>query len=296
MAHPQRPRPQRTLRRPVRISGVGYWSGRAVNLECRPAPAGFGVVFVRTDCRPAVRLPVTIERRVDACARTNLGTGGVRVEMIEHVTSCLAGLGIDCCEIRIDAEELPGLDGSAQAYVEAIDDAGVEQLGAPARPIVVRTPVRVEEGDAWVEALPPTHDGLSVDYTLEHGHPAIGHQRFAIDVTPETYRMQLAAARTFVTADEAARLRAAGLGGHVTRADLLVFGEEGLEENQLRWPDECARHKALDLVGDLTLAGRPVHAVVRGCRSGHRLNARLVRHLLAHARIVEAFSRARRTA
>lgn len=281
MAHALRPRSQRTLRRPVSVAGVGYWSGQPVTLEMHPAPAEVGVVFVRTDCQPPVRIPLALARRVDSPARTNLGVGGVRVEMVEHVASSLAGLGIDCCEIRLDAAELPGLDGSAAAYVAALDDGGSEDLGSPSRPIVVRHAVRVEEGDAWVEATPPVHDGLTVDYTLEHAHPAIGTQRIAVDVTPENYRRELAAARTFVTAEEADRLIAAGLGRHVTRAEILVFGDAGLEENTLRWPDECARHKALDLVGDLQLAGRPVHAVVRACRSGHRLNARFVRALLA---------------
>ena len=281
MASAHRPRSQQTLSRCVRVAGVGYWSGQPVTLECRPAPAETGVVFVRTDRRPHVRLPLSVSRRVDAAARTNLAVGGAGVEMVEHVVSALAGLGIDCCEIHVDAGELPGLDGSAMPYVEAFDAGGIEGLGAPLRPIVVRKTVRVEEGDAWIEASPPTHDGLTVDYTLEHEHPAIGTQRVVLDVSPQSFREQLAAARTFVTTEEAERLNAAGLGRHVTRADLLVFGDAGLEGNTLRWADECARHKALDLVGDLFLAGRPVRAVVRACRSGHRLNARLVRYLLA---------------
>jgi len=239
------------------------------------------VVFVRTDCHPHVRIPLNISRRVDAFARTNLAIGGVAAEMVEHVASALAGLGIDCCEVCIDACELPGLDGSAMPYVEALGAGGVEVLGAPSRPVVVTETVRVAEGDAWIEASPPTHDGLTVDYTLEHQHPVIGFQHVVVEVTPESFRSELAAARTFVTSEEAERLNAAGLGRHVTRGELLVFGEAGLEDNTLRWPDECARHKALDLVGDLMLAGRPVHAVVRACRSGHRLNARLVRSLLA---------------
>jgi UDP-3-O-acyl N-acetylglucosamine deacetylase len=277
-------RSQQTLRRPVQIAGVGYWSGQSVTLECHPAPAEAGVVLVRTDGPSPVRLRLAISNRSDSPARTNLRVGDFRVEMVEHLASSLAGLGIDCCEVRLNARELPGLDGSSSAYVEAFDEAGLEDLGAALRPIVVREPVRVEEGNAWIEATPPVFAGLSVDYTLEHAHPHIGTQRVALDVTPQAYREQLAAARTFVTADEAAKLLEAGLGRHVTRAELLVFGDDGLEENVLRWPDECARHKALDLVGDLALAGRPVHAVVCACRSGHRLNARLVNSLLAHDR------------
>ncbi len=242
------------------------------------------MVFVRTDCQPHVRIPLLLSQRVDSPARTNLGVGGVRVEMVEHLASALAGLGINCCEVRLDAAELPGLDGSAGPYVDALSDGGLEDLGCSSRPIVVRGCMRVEDGDAWIEATPAADGGLSVDYTLEHPHPAIGTQRAAYSITPNTYRTELAAARTFVTVEEAEKLVAAGLGRHVTRAELLVFGDGGVEENTLRWPDECARHKVLDVVGDLMLAGRPVIGQVRASRSGHRLNARLVRHLLAHDR------------
>jgi UDP-3-O-[3-hydroxymyristoyl] N-acetylglucosamine deacetylase len=282
MASPFRPRPQRTLRRPARVEGVGYWSGRRVSVGLHPAPASSGIVFVRADLTPPVRIPAVVERRVDAFNRTNLAAGGVRVEMVEHVLSSLAGLGIDCCEIRLDGDELPGLDGSAAAYVEAILEAGFEELGSPRRPIVVREPFCVQGEGGEVEIAPPSFEGLSATYELDYGHPAIGRQSFSLEITPDAYRESLAAARTFLSVAEADRLRAAGLGVHVTPADLLVFGDSGPIDNTLRWPDECARHKLLDLVGDLALAGRPIHATVRGRRSGHRLNARVVRHLLAH--------------
>jgi UDP-3-O-acyl N-acetylglucosamine deacetylase len=239
----------------------------------RPAAAGAGIVFVRHDLGAAVRIPAAVEHRVDAVARTNLAVAGVGVQMVEHVLSALAGLEVDCCEIHLTAEELPGLDGSARAYVDAIDAAGVEPLGAPVEPIVIDRVVRVGDEASWVEIGPPRFGGLSVEYELDHPHAPIGHQRLALQVTPASYRAQLAAARTFLSADEAARLQAAGLGLSVGHRDLLVFGPDGPIENELRWPDECVRHKLLDLVGDLALAGRPLQATVRACRSGHRLNA-----------------------
>ena len=199
--------------------------------------------------------------------------------MVEHVLSALAGLEVDCCEVHVTAEELPGLDGSSQAYVEAIDAAGVEGLGAPVEPFVVDRVLRVGDDASWVEVSPPVEPGLTVEYELDHDHPAIGRQKRSLLVTPAAYRKELAAARTFLSADEAARLQAAGLGLSVGHRDLLVFGPEGLIGNRLRWPDECVRHKLLDLVGDLSLAGRPLHATVRACRSGHRLNAAAARVL-----------------
>ena len=273
------PRSQQTIRRAVTVVGSGYWSGETCRVELLPAAAGSGIAFVRTVDGVPVRIPLTVENRVEATARTNLAVAGVRVQMVEHVASALVGLGIDCCLVRVSAEELPGLDGSAQEFVAALDEAGLERLGPPLEPLVVREPCRVSEGDAWIEALPPIHPGLSVEYELDFGPGPIGRQLLAVRVTPETYRTDLAAARTFIMEAEADRLRAAGHAPHVTPRDLVVFGATGPIDNPLRWPDECVRHKVLDLVGDLALAGRPIHAHVRACRSGHRLNASLAARL-----------------
>jgi UDP-3-O-acyl N-acetylglucosamine deacetylase len=279
-----RPLFQRTLRRPAVVDGVGYWSGRRVSVELLPAPAGSGVVFVRGDGGVPVRSAATVDNRVEAVQRTALAVAGVRVEMVEHVMSALAGLGVDCCVVRVSAEELPGLDGSAQAFVAAVDAAGVEDLGAPVVPLVVDEVVRVGDDESWIEVSPPRHPGLSVEYELDYGAGPIGRQTLAIKVTPETYRADLAAARTFITCADAERLRAAGLGLSSTHRDLLVFDATGPIDNPLRWPDECVRHKVLDLVGDLALVGRPLHAHVRARRSGHRLNAAAAARLLAAAR------------
>jgi len=283
MSHTTRLRSQRTVRRPAFVAGRGYWSGRDNRVELHPAPAGAGIVFVRGDLDPPVRIPALLESRVDASSRTNLVAAGARVEMVEHLLSALAGLRVDCCLVRLESEEMPGLDGSSRAFVDAIEAAGVEDLGAPVEPIVVREAVRVADGAAWIEALPPRFPGLSIDYTLDYGPGPIGRQEFSLRVTPESYREELAGARTFITVEEAGRLRAAGLGLSVSTRDLVVFGADGPVDNPLRWPDECVRHKVLDLIGDLSLAGRPIHAHVRACRSGHRLNAELAGRLLAGA-------------
>ena len=273
------PRSQQTIRRAVTVAGSGYWSGRSCRVEFLPAAAGTGIAFLRTVRGVPVRIPLAVENRIEATARTNLAVAGVTVQLVEHAASALAGLGIDYCLVRVSAEELPGLDGSSREFVAALDEAGIERLGPPVEPLVVREPCRVEDGDAWIEALPPIHPGLSVEYELDYGPGPIGRQTLAIRVTPETYRTELAAARTFVMEAEAQRLRAAGLATGVTVRDLVVFNAAGPIDNPLRWPDECVRHKVLDLVGDLALAGRPVHAHVRASRSGHKLNAMLAARL-----------------
>ena len=276
-----RARSQRTIRRPVAVSGRGYWSGCENRVELLPATAGSGIVFVRGDQAVPVRIPALVENRVDAVNRTNLAFGGVQVQLVEHCLSALAGLGIDCCVVRVSAEEMPGLDGSSLAFVEAIESAGFEDLAAPVAPLVVAETVLLAEGDAWIEAGPPRFAGLSVEYELDYGAGPIGRQTLALRITPATYCADLAAARTFISAADAERLRAAGLGLTVTPQDLLVFDADGPIDNVLRWPDECVRHKVLDLVGDLALAGRPIHGHVRASRSGHRLNAALAAALLA---------------
>jgi UDP-3-O-[3-hydroxymyristoyl] N-acetylglucosamine deacetylase len=282
-------RSQRTLCRPAKVSGPGYWSGRECVVELLPAPANAGVVFVRGDVGVGVRIPAAVEHRVEAMNRTTLAVAGVQVQLVEHCLSALAGLGVDACVVRVSAEELPGLDGSARAFVEAIDAAGLEDLAAPVDPLVVAGAVRVEEGEAWIEASAPRSAGLTVEYELDYGPGPIGRQSLAVRVDPEVYRQGLAAARTFISAAEATRLRASGLGLAVTPQDLVVFGADGPIGNTLRWSDECVRHKVLDLVGDLALVGRPLHAHVRCSRSGHRLNAALAARLVAlHGRRASA--------
>lgn len=151
-------------------------------------------------------------------------------------------------------------------------------------PIVLNRVERLGDETSWVEIGPPRFAGLTLEYELDYGHAAIGRQRLGLDVTPVSYREHLAAARTFLAVEEAERLQAAGLGLSVGHRDLLVFGPDGPIDNSLRWPDECVRHKMLDLVGDLALAGQPIHATVRASRSGHRLNAAAAARLLSHGR------------
>jgi UDP-3-O-[3-hydroxymyristoyl] N-acetylglucosamine deacetylase len=274
-------RTQQTIRRPASVAGSGYWTGRAVTVEFEPAPAGVGVVVVRGDAGVSVRIPATVGHRVEATARTNLASAGMQVQMVEHALSALAGLGIDCCVVKVDAEEFPGLDGSSWAFVEALEAAGVESLGVPVDPLVVDETRRIGDDVSWIEVSPPRFAGLSVEYELDYGAGPIGRQTLALHVTPESYRAELASARTFISQSEATRLREAGLALGVGYADLLVFGADGPIENPLRWPDECVRHKVLDLVGDLSLVGRPLHAHVRACRSGHRLNGAMASWLVA---------------
>lgn len=277
-------RPQRTLRTAAVVDGRGYWSGRENHVELRPAAVGAGIVFVRGDLVPPSSVKAVVGSVVEARNRTQIVDGAASVHLIEHVMSALAGLAVDNCTVVVSAEELPGMDGSSRDFVTAIERAGVVGQGVAVAPLEVRDTVRVGDAACWIEAGPPRFAGLSIDYLLDYGPGPIGRQHLDIDITPDTYRDELCAARTFISVDDAARLRAAGLGSTVRPGDLVVFDADGPVGTSLRWPDECVRHKVLDAVGDLALAGRPLHAHIRAYRSGHALNAGLVRELVARDR------------
>jgi UDP-3-O-[3-hydroxymyristoyl] N-acetylglucosamine deacetylase len=273
-------RRQRTLARPASVSGFGYYSGRDVRLEFWPAAEHAGITFVRHDVGPDARVRASVDNRIDVPRRTTLESNGVRVGMVEHVLAALAGLAIDNCEVWVDAEEMPGCDGSARAFVEALDAAGVIEQRQAVRQIIVERSVRVGGPDAWIAAQPARGAGLSISFELDFGTDnAIGRQRFATDVTAQAFRHELSPCRTFLPEEDAREMLAQGIGLRVTPRDLLIFGPRGPIDNPLRFPDECARHKALDVVGDLALTGCQIIGHVVAHRSGHRLHAELAKLL-----------------
>jgi UDP-3-O-acyl N-acetylglucosamine deacetylase len=268
------------------VAGFGYWSGRDVRVELRPAAPHAGITFVRHDLAPPRRIAADVRQRIEVPRRTTLAGDGAQVEMVEHVLAALYGLGIDNCEVWVDSSELPGLDGSCQPLVEAIDSVGLVEQPSLRRRLVITDVTRVGDDECWVEARPARPPGLALKYRLDYGpDTAIGRQTIELRVTPQTFRTELAAARTFVLAEEAEWLKSRGLASRVTNQDLLVFGAEGPIENELRMENECVRHKALDLIGDLALAGCELVGHFIAHRSGHRLNAELVKVLLKEGRM-----------
>jgi UDP-3-O-acyl N-acetylglucosamine deacetylase len=275
------PRAQQTIAARAVVEGFGYWSGRDVRLEFRPAPAGSGITFVRSDLGPTARVPARVEHRIEVPRRTNLRCGRVEVEMVEHVLAALAGLGIDNCEVWTDQPEMPGCDGSAAPFVDALVRTGVTSQGVEAARLEITDIVCVIEGDSWIEARPASRGEFSLEYQLDFQRcRSIGRQVARVTLTPERFRSEISPCRTFVLQSEADQLREQGLGARVTARDLLVFGEDGPIENRLRFPNECARHKALDVIGDLALAGRRIVGQIIAYRSGHRLHAELTRQLI----------------
>ncbi len=274
-------RQQRSIATSVRLEGFGFWSGQDVRVEFHPAPPDTGLVFVRTDLDEPVRIPATVAHRVETPRRTTLAAGDTSVEMVEHVLAACAGLRIDNCEIHVDRQEIPGADGSSLPFTRVLEQAGFVEQPRPRRQLVVAEVTRVGSDASWVEARPAAQGGFSLEYRMDYGPGPIGRQTLRLDVGPATFSRELAAARTFLPREEAEWLRGRGLGKRVTYQDVLVFGDHGPLDNELRFHDECVRHKALDLVGDLALAGCDIVGQVTAYRSGHRLNAELVRRLLS---------------
>lgn len=273
-------KPQQTIREPVQISGRGLFTGQEVKVCFKPAAPNTGIVLVRTDQDRPIRIQALVENVTKRSRRTSVRNGTVAIETVEHCLSACAGLGIDNLEVELDNVELPGLDGSCRGFVDKLKKPGLVEQDAERKFCLIREPVRVSQGDAELVAFPGSAEHLRIIYELDYSqHSAIGHQLLRIDLNPTVYESQIASARTFLLQSEAEQFRAAGQGHHLTYRDILVFSEHGPIENELRFKDECVRHKILDLVGDLMLLGRFVCGTVYARKSGHALNHELVRKL-----------------
>ncbi len=278
------PERQRTLRTGITCMGTGLHSGRRVQLGLRPAATGTGIVFRRTDL--GVDIPARFDHVVDSRLCTVIGLEGqpeARAATIEHVMAALAGAGVHNAIVELDCAEVPILDGSAAEFLFLIDCAGVVEQSEFTSGIEVLRPVRVEQGEAFAE-LRPFAFGFDMAMSIAFDAAAIGRQALTLRLTPETFRAELARARTFTMVSEIEALRSAGLalGGSLDNA-VVVDGAAILNPAGLRMRDEFVRHKLLDAVGDLALAGAPLRARFIGHRNGHALNNRLLRALFADA-------------
>ena len=274
-------RPQRTIAREAEVRGVSFLGGLDVRLRFRPAGANEGVAFVRADLPDRPSVPAHVRHAIPRQRRTTIERGAAIVEMVEHVLAAVAGLRIDNCVIEIDGPETPGCDGSSRAFSDALAGAGIVEQSASRDVLVIDRPITVREGDAILTAHPGDPGRLVLGYNLDYGpgNP-IGRQALFVDVDPDSFRDELAPSRTFLLQAEADALRKAGIGSRTTEKDLLIFGRDGVVGNELKFRDECVRHKILDLLGDLSLIGMDLAGHVVAHRSGHSLNVELARKLL----------------
>jgi UDP-3-O-acyl N-acetylglucosamine deacetylase len=263
---------------------MGFLSGADVRLCFRPAPVDTGVVFVRMDLHPPVRIPARLEQVIGTQRRTTLGIGTTPIALVEHVLAALAGFRIDNCLIELNAAEPPGLDGSAGAFTAALHEAGAEVQQGWRTVWGVDELVTVTAGNASMALEPGPTDEFRISYFLDYGpHSPIMPQSFSSPIAPETFANDLANCRTFLLEYEALELRRQGYGPRVTTADLLVIGPAGPINNCYRHANEMARHKVLDIVGDLSLLVGDLCGHLVACRSGHPLNMALLQALTATA-------------
>lgn len=274
---------QRTLKNVIRATGVGLHTGQKVYLTLRPAVADTGIVFRRVDLDEPVEIPATPDNVGDTTLSTTLIKDGVRISTVEHLLSALAGLGIDNAYIDLNAPEVPIMDGSAGPFVFLIQSAGIQEQNAPKRFIRIKKTVTVEDGGKWVRFEP--FDGFKVSFTIDFDHPVFSnHQQTAeVDFSTTSFVKEISRARTFgfMSQIEALRANNLALGGSLDNA-VVLDDYRILNEDGLRYMDEFVKHKILDSIGDLYLLGRSLIGEFSGCKSGHELNNRLLRTLLAN--------------
>ena len=293
---------QTTLRDHVAVSGVGVHSGRPVTLTLHPADDDVGIVF------QSIAVDGSIEREIRADVRAVTATefatvlgdaSGPLCSTAEHLLAALRGLGVDNVVVEMDGPEVPIMDGSSAPFVDAIDQAGITARALPRRYIEVIKPVRVSYKDGALGELRPYSHGFRVEAEIEFDHPLIGKQALALDIEPKIFRREIARARTFGFMKDVAKLWGAGYALGASFANTLVITEDRvLNPDGLRFSDEFVRHKILDAIGDLALAGQPLLAAYRTVRGGHKLNHAVLTALMANPtawRVIEAAEPVRRT-
>jgi UDP-3-O-[3-hydroxymyristoyl] N-acetylglucosamine deacetylase len=269
---------QRTVGKRVSCTGVGLHSGKSATLTLAPAPPDAGITFVRRDI--GAEIPARADHVVDTILSTTLGVGDATVATVEHVLAALAGLGVDNCRIEVDGPEIPILDGSSAPFVYLVEEAGIRIQRAGKRFLVVRKAIEVVQGDKLARVDPAQE--MSIRFTVDFNHPLCTDQSFGFVFSDRRFIREVAPARTFCFVRDIERMKASGRahGGSLDNA-IVVDEFSILNPDGLRFPDEFARHKVLDAMGDLTLMGMPVIATFTARKSGHALNQELVRKLLA---------------
>ena len=268
---------QRTLRRKVSCVGIGLHSGNKVTLTLKPAPAGFGIRFRRTDIGNH-EVPATVHNLGGIQLATGLAREAVSVETVEHLLAALVSTGIDNVIVELNSPEVPIMDGSAAPFIYLIHEAGVKRLQAPRTYVKIIRPIALSRGDKRIALYPSDH--FKVTYSVSYDHPLLRHQSRTLRITEESFIEDIAPARTFTFLKDVEMLRQNGLalGGSLENA--IVLGETGVLNNALRFEDEFVRHKILDAIGDLALVGHPVIGHLVAHRAGHALHTEFAAKIL----------------
>jgi len=277
-----------TVQRPVEAKGVGLHSGVPVSIRILPAPPSTGIVFLRTDL-DNFSVPALWRYVARVSYATSLMRQGVLISTTEHLLSVFYSMGVDNAYVEIDNLEVPILDGSGSPYVELLNAAGLKSYRRRKRFLRIRRPVTVEAGSKRITILPSDRFLLTCD--VFYDHPLIGKQSLDMEVTPERYAQEIAPARTFGFSYELDQMRDMGLIRGASLDNAMCFDREGMQNPEgLRFPDECCRHKALDLIGDLALIGKPLLGHVIAVRAGHAMHTALVARIMSDPSLYEILS------
>jgi UDP-3-O-[3-hydroxymyristoyl] N-acetylglucosamine deacetylase/3-hydroxyacyl-[acyl-carrier-protein] dehydratase len=274
------------------MHGLGLFGGEETKLVFRPAPANSGITFVRTDVPEPVRINAIAPNIAERSRRTTIKKGAVSIETIEHCLAAVNALEIDNVVVEVNGSELPAPDCSSAEYFKVLKRTGLVEQNVTRKEFVIQKPITIAAGDACVYALPYSSDGLNLTYDLDYGgHTGIGRQIFSCHLTPESFEKNLAPARTFLLEAEAKQFQSRGMGTHIGPRDLLVINSDGPIKNNYRFPDECVRHKVVDLIGDLALVGRAIKGRIVAYKSGHALNQQLAKKLYEAAQQQEQMAK-----
>jgi UDP-3-O-[3-hydroxymyristoyl] N-acetylglucosamine deacetylase len=269
---------QRTLDHSIRCSGIGLHSGRKIELILHPSAEDTGITFMRSDL--GIEIPATSAHVTDTRLCTTIGKGSASISTVEHLLSALAGLGVDNARIEVSGPEVPIMDGSSAPFVFLIQCAGIREQGKPKKVMRMLKRVEVVDGDKRCALYPAA--GFKISYLLDYSHPLLRNRRVEVDFSRQAYTREISRARTFGFLHEIEALQKAGLalGGSLENA-IVLDTHRVVNEGGLRYEDECVRHKILDTLGDLSLAGMPIVGAFEGERTGHMMNHHLVEALLA---------------
>ncbi len=271
---------QRTIREQIQCTGVGLHSGQPVTMTLLPAVADQGIVFIRADLPERPEIPARLENVSCSVLATTLATGKVSVGTVEHILAALSGSGVDNLTIEVNGPELPIMDGSAAPFLLMINAVGTKPLGRSRQFIRIKKPIRVSQGDRTIEIKPS--ESTKVSCSIEFDHPLLQNQEMSVDLNPSDFGLEISRARTFGFLDDAEALRRAGLaqGGNLDNV-IVIDRFKVLNAGGLRFEDEFVRHKILDMIGDLSLLGKPILGHVSAYKTGHSLNHQMVREIQA---------------
>lgn len=277
-------KPQKTIAREAELAGRGMFSGAEAKVRFAPADVDTGVVFIRSDVDEPVKIEATVRSVAERSRRTAVRKGQHSVEMIEHCMSAINALEIDNIFVEVNAPEMPGFDGSSAEYFKALKDCGFTEQSKPRKEFAISQEISISEAGASIYALPGSGESLEITYDMDYTkHTGVGRQMLSCTLSTEYFENNLAPARTFLLEAEAKQFQSRGIGAHLGPRDILVISSDGPIKNSFKFPDECVRHKIVDLIGDIALVGRRLAGRIVAYKSGHSLNQQLARKLYEQA-------------